>query len=403
MSEGVGNSGLVRVVGGVVAAIAAMDDRGPELNGRGSGLNGGGPERDEAVEKRDERGPERNEANAERNGALVVGAGDSALVVPAGPDAGARAVRQYVLGQLSPESQRSALSALRRIARIVLGDPTADADTFPWPTLTYEFAMRLRRALYDQTREGAITPGTANLTLSHLRGLVRTMYAMKLVTHEQLAVAHPGMVKNVPGSRATRGRALSVDEERELRAAARDLGGYRGAMLDSAIVLAVGGGLRREEVARADTCGLAAGTLTIVGKGNKQRPVPLEPAVQAAVGDWLRDRGRLTVDHSRIYCSPHRPESVLSPWAFWALVRESAHLAFGDRDPCSVDCQCLATVTGPHDFRRTFATRLLESGYDIRQVQVLMGHESPETTARYDKRDRDALADRRRTTRVVAA
>ena len=41
----------------------------------------------------------------------------------------------------------------------------------------------------------------------------------------------------------------------------------------------------------------------------------------------------------------------------------------------------------PHDLRRTFATRLLESGADINTVRQAMGHSSVVTTRRYDKRD----------------
>jgi integrase len=58
------------------------------------------------------------------------------------------------------------------------------------------------------------------------------------------------------------------------------------------------------------------------------------------------------------------------------------------------------SLTGPHDFRRTFATTL--DKFDLRQVQVLMGHESPETTARYDKRDLETLHEKARNTKVIA-
>lgn len=322
------------------------------------------------------------------------------VVAPDGREAAARAVRQYIEGQLSRRSRENALDALRRLARTMLG-PEARPEDVPWPAVTYELVMRLRRALYDQTIAGSITPGTANLTLSHLRGLVRTMYAMRLISAEQLAIAHPNLLKNIPGTRAARGRALAALEERALREATRALGSYRGAMLDAAIVIAIGGGLRREEISGLETGRVEPTKLTIVGKGNKERLVPVEPQMQQALASWNTRRARLMPTHGNVFCSPHRSDHELSPWAFWALVREASHAAFGEGD-CGKGCTCKKVVTGPHDFRRTFATRLLELGFDIRQVQKLMGHESPETTARYDKRAEETLYEKRRAVTVIA-
>lgn len=314
----------------------------------------------------------------------------------------ARAVRQYIAGQQSVRSRQNARDALRRIARVVLDDTGAGELDLDWPKVTYEVAQLIRSRLFDLTVAGDIVPGTANLTLSHLRGIVLTMHAMGLVGYEQLSITHPRVLKNVSGTRETRGIALSPDQERELREAARDLGPYRGAMLDSTIVLAVGTGMRREEITTASLEKLRPGELSLIGKGNKERKAPLDEQVQEVLDGWLDERKRLEPGHAKIFCSPQRPEQELSKWSLWSLVREAAHLAFGDRDPCAEGCKCLEVVTGPHDFRRTFATRLFEQGYDIREVQRLMGHASPETTARYDKRDEEKLFEKRRNTKIVA-
>jgi site-specific recombinase XerD len=315
--------------------------------------------------------------------------------------ASALAVRAYIGSQLSIRSRHNALDALRRIARAIRG-PGADPEDFPWASFTLASANQLRAVLYDQTVDGVIKPGTANLTLSHLRGLVRKMYELKLVTHEQLVIAQPKMVKNVPGSRDTRGDKISEHDELCLRAAAREFGGYQGVMLDAAIVVSIGTGLRREEVADLAVKGLGPKVLTVVGKGNKQRKVPLDGSTLDSIDEWLRLRAQLAPEHDKVFCSPYRVDQAMSAWSFWSLLRDAAHQAFGDREFCDGECRCLEVISGPHDFRRTFITRLLEMGMDLREAQVLAGHASPETTARYDKRDEEVLFEKRRSMRVIA-
>lgn len=333
---------------------------------------------------------------------LVVSAGSESLVAASEGTEGARAVRGYIRGQLSERSKENALDALRRLTRILSGGASSDPEGVPWPTIDFETATALRAALFDKTLSGAITPGTANLTLAHMRGLIRTMYNMKFVGPHQNEWTHSGALKNIRGSRTPRGRALTVREERDLRTAARKLNGYRGTMLDTAIVLAVGGGLRREEVVTLTVDGFGPEELSIVGKGNKERILPVDAQMRDAGDAWLGCRSDLAPSHAALFCSPQRPEKEMSRRSFWSLVRAAAHEAFGDSNPCDEQCRCFKIVTGPHDFRRTFATRLLDQGLDIRQLQVLMGHESPETTARYDKRDLKSLFEKRRNMRVIA-
>lgn len=312
-----------------------------------------------------------------------------------------RAVQAYLRGQLSPRSRQNAADALNRLTRLLLRDDSAVPAQIRWPAINYELATTIRTVLYDATRKGAITPGTANLTLSHLRGLLRAMYGIGLVTSDQLGLVASGALKSVPGKRTARGRALAPDEEKALRAAAQGLDGYRGAMLDTAIVLAIGAGLRREEVAGLTVAGLQPRVLVVLGKGNKERPIPIDADMRAIADAWLEERARLVLKHGGLFCSPQKPTKPLSNWSFWSLVRTASHTAFGDQEKCVEACRCLSVVTGPHDFRRTFATRMLEK-FDIRQVQVLMGHESPETTARYDKRDIEVLFEKRRNMKVIA-
>lgn len=312
-----------------------------------------------------------------------------------------RAVTAYVQKHTALRSRQNALDALRRLARMISEGRTNDPTVIPWVDIGFEQAATIRVALYERTRVGEIAPGTANLTLTHLRGLIKTLHKLGLIDADQRELARDEL-NNVRGGRKMRGRALMPREEKLLRAAAGKLDGYRATMLDTAIVMATGAGLRREEVSELPLVGVSELDLTVVGKGNEERSIPIDLQMRDAMDGWLEERKQLAPGHVRFFCSPQRPEQELSSWGFWNLVRTTAHAAFGDKDPCNKSCRCLVIVTGPHDFRRTYATRLLEQGLDIREVQRLMGHKSPETTARYDKRGLEALFEKRRKMRIIA-
>ena len=123
---------------------------------------------------------------------------------------GERAVQAYLRAQLSPRSRHNALDALRRLSRLMLTNQKAQPSQIPWPAIGFEQATTIRTALYEMTRVGLITPGTANLTLSHLRGLIRTMYGMRLVTADQHELVHSGALKGVPGVRKSRGDSWAL-------------------------------------------------------------------------------------------------------------------------------------------------------------------------------------------------
>lgn len=315
--------------------------------------------------------------------------------------AGVEAVKAYLVGQTSKRSRETAADALRRIVRLVTGGRSSDLGIVPWPTWGFREVTLVRTGLSEMSIAGVIAPGTANLTLSHLRGLIRTMYGLGLITPAQHELSHSNAMKNIRGSRSTRGRAITAEEERALREASRGLSGYKPQLFDAIMALAIGVGARRDEIAGLPLTALEPGVVTIIGKGNKDRPVPIMDQVQVSLDTWFVERDRLKPKEPNVFCSPKYPSKGLSRWALWALVRDVAHTAFGGTNECGEKCPCAKIVTGPHDFRRTFATRMLDAGVDIRQLQVLMGHESSDTTSKYDKRDHKELFDRVRKMRIL--
>lgn len=316
--------------------------------------------------------------------------------------ASVRAVEAFVGGQLSHRSKQGALDSLRRVSRTLSRGVSSDPNEFPWSQLAFEDAIRIRASLFQATEGGLFSPATANVTLSHLRGFIRTMYGMGMLSAEQHVFSDPqGPLKSIKGHRMPRGKSLDAKEEKALRKAARGLGGHQGPMLDAAIVLAIGGGLRREEIAEATLEGIRSDGLHIIGKGNRERSVYIDEQMQEVLDQWLEIRKKIAPEHGAIFCSPQHTNTPLAKWTFWLMVRAVSHTAFGPGGKCHDKCHCLTVVTGPHDFRRTFATRLLTLGMDIRKLQVLMGHSSPDTTARYDKREYEEIVEARKKVRLI--
>jgi integrase/recombinase XerC len=154
------------------------------------------------------------------------------------------------------------------------------------------------------------------------------------------------------------------------------------ALRDRAILeLLYGSGLRVSESAglTIDSVDLIRGRVRVMGKGSKEREVPMsEPSVEA-VRDWLRaGRPCLASDGSPALFF-NRKGRPIGARDIRALVEGySRRLLPGRR------------VT-PHTLRHSFATHLLEGGADIRVVQELLGHASVATTQRYTHVSRTRL------------
>ena len=133
-------------------------------------------------------------------------------------------------------------------------------------------------------------------------------------------------------------------------------------------------GLRVSELVnlRISDLFFAEGFIRVIGKGNKQRLIPVgEPAVKA-VGLWMDIRRHWPVAKNceDILFLSHRGNKLTRVTVF-TLVKEQAETA-GIRKDIS-----------PHTFRHSFATHMVENGADLRVVQEMLGHESILTTEIY--------------------
>jgi integrase/recombinase XerD len=245
--------------------------------------------------------------------------------------------------------------------------------------------------------------GLAASTVARRRSALRGFHAFLVRGHQ--ADDHP--LANLPGpKRPSRlPHALSVDDMERLLA--QPEGRDPLALRDRAMLeLAYASGLRVSELCELERhrVDLAGRSLTVTGKGSKERAVPFGREAERAVRDWLehgrpalvrtrparrsrpkseRTSARRTDGRDRLFVNAWGGE--LSRMGFWKILRKHARAAG------------LATRVHPHALRHSFATHLLQGGADLRVVQELLGHASVATTAIYTHVDRAYLREVHRT------
>ena len=134
-------------------------------------------------------------------------------------------------------------------------------------------------------------------------------------------------------------------------------------------------GLKRSQVAHD------AGVVRVVGKGSKERLVPIGDEAVVWISRYLRDvRPALAGATKRDEVFLTQRHAPLSRQAFWALIKRYATRA-GIR----------ADALSPHVLRHAFATHLLNHGADLRVVQLLLGHADITTTTIYTHVARERL------------
>ena len=141
-------------------------------------------------------------------------------------------------------------------------------------------------------------------------------------------------------------------------------------------------GLRVSELVtlRPEQVSLNQGLVRVVGKGGKERLVPLGDTAQDWITRFLRSaRPELLRGRPGAFLFPTRRGEVMTRQAFWYRVRRHARAAHIDKH------------LSPHTLRHAFATHLLNHGADLRVVQLLLGHADLSTTQIYTHVARERL------------
>lgn len=206
---------------------------------------------------------------------------------------------------------------------------------------------------------------TVARTLVAVRGLHRFLVAEGIATEDPSRdVASPRAKRPLP-------KALSAAQVERLLASPRgeDPVGVR----DRAILeLLYAAGLRISELVALDVddVDLRERSVRCLGKGSKERIVPLGRVACRALEAWLvRARPALAPGTPALFCN--RRGGRLTRQGGWKIVKRHAQGAgLGDE-------------VSPHTLRHSFATHLLDNGADVRVVQELLGHASVNTTQIY--------------------
>ncbi len=125
---------------------------------------------------------------------------------------------------------------------------------------------------------------------------------------------------------------------------------------------------------------LEEGFVRVLGKGNKQRLVPISPVAIKEIKLYLINRHliKLKKEHEDILFLSKRG-TALSRIMIFHIIKQQTEIA-GTKKTVS-----------PHTFRHSFATHLLEGGANLRAIQQMLGHKKITTTEIYTHLDRDFL------------
>lgn len=254
-----------------------------------------------------------------------------------------------------------------------LQDYTAGTPSFK--TLKDMEVTDFRAYLAARTQAGISRTSLAR-NLSTLRNFFKFLERNALLSNPAIGVIHsPSLPKALPKP-LTREQAVNViktagELQEEPWLAKRDM---------AFVTLLYGCGLRISEALALDVKDRPkAEMMTILGKGRKERVVPVLPIVRQAIEAYLKSRPDGAPANAPLFIGV-RGERV-NPGVMQRQMRRIREMLG------------LPDTATPHALRHSFATHLLSGGGDLRTIQELLGHESLSTTQRYTGLDADTMMD----------
>jgi len=208
---------------------------------------------------------------------------------------------------------------------------------------------------------------------SRARHLVSIRGFFKFLTQERVIEKNPALQVDLPKTHLQLPDVLSVSDVEALLSAPdrKKAEGIRDvAMLE----ILYGAGLRVSELIELEmnSVNREAGFIRVLGKGSKERVVPIGRMALDSIGAYLEEsRTLLLKNRTSAYLFVTRRGGPMTRQSFWHLIGKYGKIA-----------QIKKKIT-PHSLRHSFATHLLEGGADLRAVQMMLGHADISTTQIY--------------------
>lgn len=220
-----------------------------------------------------------------------------------------------------------------------------------------------------------ISPRSQARIISGIKSLYRYLMTENLIENNPTVLLEsPRLGRHLPD-------VLSVEEIDDMVAAV-DMTKAEGQRNRAIIETLYGCGLRVSELCNLtiDSINFDESFMIVVGKGDKQRIVPMSPSSIEEIRLWLAKRAEINVKRGEegILFLNRRGRRLTRVMVFY-IVRDLA-AAVGVRKTIS-----------PHTLRHSFATHLLEGGANLRAIQQMLGHESIATTELYLHLDKSHL------------
>lgn len=233
----------------------------------------------------------------------------------------------------------------------------------------------LQQFIYEVAK--TINPRSQGRLISGLKGL------FNYLVFEDYRSDNPMDLIETPKTGRKLPDTLSEDEIDQLINAI-DLGKPQGERNRAMLETLYGCGLRVSELIdlRLSDLFFDEGIILVTGKGNKQRFVPISEVNKKYINlynDYTRKQQKIETGHEDHLFLNRRGKKLTRAMVFEIIKRLAEKIGI-DKN------------VGPHTFRHSFATHLLQNGADLRAIQQMLGHESITTTEIYVHLDRKHLA-----------